>query len=264
MKQTDGYFAEHKQYFLHALKSAKSNILWIFTSYLGFAGITVLLGLIARELLLRWQVPLSALDTQTLAQGTVDQLENAATLLRNFLVFGIVMIVFLVILMIINWSLFQGLINNKLAGKMQTLTFLFKFCGLNLIWMGIWIIIFGIAYYGSNQSVTGGAIFLLWLLFVYLTNILYIEYTKHGKLVYVLKVFKIGVDHLYLLVAPLLLVFGGFFALKYLFSLITPFSVWFGIVLIVVYWAIIVMLVSYFQIYTEVILRKEKDLNKQI
>jgi len=258
MGQLVKYLEEHKHYFTKALRNSQKNILLIFVYYLGLIVMTFGIFVVSRFLLLRWQDPLATLDQQTLLQSSAEQLESAAGLLRNFIVFGILLILFFVVFTVVNWSYFQGLINNRLVGKKNTWKFLSKFSFLNLIWTLVWFLIINAAFFGSKQNLTNLAVFLLLLLYIYFTNILYIEFAKHRSMKYLYKVFKIGLDKLSVLAIPLLIFYLGFLLIRYLYVLIPSVSYGVNIGMFVIYWIVIVFLLVFFQIHSAVILEKIK------
>jgi hypothetical protein len=107
-----------------------------------------------------------------------------------FLLISTVIIVFL--LLTLNWSIFKGLNWNIAAKKKFDLKYLKKFTLLNLAWFLILILLIFLTSAGTKQNAAPIFILVITLIAVYLTNILYVLFTKESSLKAVKKTFRIA------------------------------------------------------------------------
>lgn len=260
------YIAENRELLYKSFHNARNNILVVFIYYILFLGICFGLIYISRLLLLQWQAPLQGVDPSVLVQGTAEQIESASLIIRNLIIFGIILAVFFTVFMIINWSYFQGLIYKRLMGRKLDLKYLGRFSFVNLIWIVVWFLIINLVFFGSRQNLSEIGSILLILMFIYLTNILYTQFAFNGKYADIGTTFKLGYIKGSFLLIPFVLFYGTYIVLTVLYRLVPFIDQSVNVAVFVFYIFLIIMAVCFYQIYTVEVYRsfeKEKVLKKK-
>ncbi len=208
------YYKDQWQIFLNSLK-LKKNILYVILLDLLCICATFVLSLFYSLATSKIAASLQNLDLANIAAMGAEGLEQYAALkgaMYLFLIYSAI----LFILILLAYSLFQGLIWNTVLKKRFTWKYFGKFSLLNLIWVLAWLIISILLLFILKDAVIILVILTYVLLFVmfYLTTILYVMFTKKRKMWQSIKdTFNIG-KRVHLFILPYLLVLGLFIVLN--------------------------------------------------
>lgn len=180
-----------------------------------------------------------------LAQNLLGLDQQAAsgllTSLRGFFFFLIISAILFLVLVVINWSVFKGLIWTTTANKKFNFRFFKKFLLLNLIWLPSWFLLIFLFAVIINPETS--PIFMIVTLAVafYFTNILYPLFLKENKLSNIKDAFKLGIKKIHYFLAPyaiigiLLYVISKGYSLIALSVNLNP-NVFLGVLLIFIAW----------------------------
>ncbi|MBI2208225.1 hypothetical protein HYU50_01915 [Candidatus Woesearchaeota archaeon] len=180
-----------------------------------------------------------------LAQNLLGLNQQAAssllTSVRGFFFFLIFSAILFLLLMVINWSVFKGLIWTTTADKKFNFGFFKKFLLLNLIWLPSWFLLIFLFAVIINPETS--PIFMIVTLAVafYFTNILYPLFLKENKLRIIKEAFKLGIKKIHQFIVPYAIIIILFFMILNAYNLIAirvnlnP-NVFFGILLVFIAW----------------------------
>jgi hypothetical protein len=118
--------------------------------------------------------------------------------------FAILTAIIFILLLIINWSFFQGFIYHILLEKKFSLKYFEKFLLLNLIWSVPWIILFSIILFGAKTNYLAALFYGLILFFLHSSFVLYTLFVNHKlkKLIHLKTHFKISIVKIYHFIIP--------------------------------------------------------------
>src|SRR3989338_5790668 len=140
--------------------------------------------------------------------------QAAASLLssvRGFFFYMIFLAILFLILIVIAWSIFKGMIWSVTAGKKFGLEFFKKFLLLNLIWLPAWFLLLLLAAIAIKPATAAIYLIVLSATAFYLTNILYPLFLKESRLNKIKEAFKIGIKKLHHFIIPYaVIVFLGY------------------------------------------------------
>ena len=141
--------------------------------------------------------------------------------LRGFFYLLIFTVIFLILLLIINWSLFKGL-NWSIASKRKfNLAFFKKFLLLNLAWLGSIIILVFLVAVSFNQSAVPIFLLAIFIISAYFTNILYALFMRENRFKAVKRAFALGFSKIHYFIFPYAVMVLILYVLFKLSSLIT-------------------------------------------
>ena len=179
--------------------------------------------------------------TQNLLGLNQQAASGLLTSLRGFSFFLILSAILFLVLVVINWSVFKGLIWTTTTNKKFNFKFFKKFLLLNLIWLPSWFLL--IFLFAIITTPTTAPIFMIitTIIAFYFTNILYPLFLKDNKLSKIKEAFKLGIEKIHHFIVPYAVIGVLFYIISKLHSLIAadiglnP-NVFFGILLIFITW----------------------------
>lgn len=121
---------------------------------------------------------------------------------RGFFFFMAFSAILFLLLMVINWSIFKGLIWSVVADKKFNFGFFKKFLLLNLIWLSSWFLL--IFLFAIITKPTTAPIFMTIFLVAafYFTNILYPLFLRENKIGKIKEAFKLGIKKIRYFIVP--------------------------------------------------------------
>ncbi len=181
-------------------------------------------------------------DIVSLGYESVQELVGEVRAFYYILVFSFIL---LLTAMIFLASMLKGIIWAKTTKTKVTFELISKFVGLNLIWMGFWLVMLFIDFKLVLPSLVlpfliGGAI-----ISIYFTNIIYAVFMKKHHISAIKDGTKIGITKIHLLILPYIIIFVILFLLERLFSFV-QFTYSFAVVVVIllIYAAIVRYYVS--------------------
>lgn len=165
------------------------------------AGIIQLIKIISNP----WIDKINQINPQDIIFQTETELQQITTTLRSFAIFSIIVALSFIILLIINWSFFQGLIYKILLKKRFNLKYLKKFLLLNLIWFIPWLLLFYVIISAAKLDYLIISSSILTLLFLHFSFILYTLSAESNKL-QIKKSLKLGITKLHYFIIPYILI----------------------------------------------------------
>lgn len=154
---------------------------------------------------------------ENIMELSLQEAGSLAANLRGFFFLIIFLAVFLVLLTILNWSLFKGL-NWSLAAKRKfDFKFFKRFLLLNLAWLPIWILLLLFVFIGINPDAILYFVMAVLAIAAYFSNILYALFAKESNFKSVKMAFKIAFAKMHFFVIPYVIaVFLPYILLKLL------------------------------------------------
>ncbi|MEA2038171.1 MAG: hypothetical protein U9O94_11795 [Nanoarchaeota archaeon] len=196
---TGNYFKQYLDSFRKfKLELVIFNFLFIMFAYLGF----YLMQFIVKG-------PMARLDEVENIAANIFGVEAAIAAFRNFFLVGAIAILVFFLLIILSYSLFEGLIWCRILKKKFTLEYFRRFTLLNLIWFFSFIIIASILLFGSKQSIVGVVLAVLAVVFILFSQILGVVFTQKNKLRAIKKTFSIGF-RVHRFIIPLIFILATF------------------------------------------------------
>lgn len=179
--------------------------------------------------------------TQNLLELNQQAASGLLTSVRGLFFFLIFSAVLFLVLIVVNWSVFKGLIWATAANKKFNFGFFKKFLLLNLIWLPSWFLL--IFLFAVIIEPATAPIFMAVTLIMafYFTNILYPLFLKDNKLNKIKEAFKLGIKKIHHFIVPYAVVGVLFYIISKLYSLtaanigLNP-NVFLGILLIFIAW----------------------------
>ena len=172
------------------------NILFILLIF----GITKLIAILSQG----WMDRIDSIDLSNVAFQTEAQLQSIIATLKGFVVFVILTAILFILLTILSWSITQGIIYDILAKKKLSIKYLEKFLLLNMVWFIPWLIIFFIMLLGHKSTYVIPTFYILVLIFMHFSFILYVLFAKENKIRQIKKALKIGITKIHLFILPFL------------------------------------------------------------
>ena len=145
---------------------------------------------------------------------------NLLSSVRGFFFFLVFSVILFIILMIINWSVFKGLIWSITTNKKFNLKFLKKFFLLNLIWLPFWFILIFLIAIGVKPTTAPIFMIISLALAFYLTNILYPLFLKDNKINKIREAFKLGIKKIHYFIVPYAIIIILFFIISNIYSFV--------------------------------------------
>lgn len=179
------------------------NILLVLILNLSFIIVTAALITLTKKISQPWIDKIQKVDLSNIVFQTEAQLQTIVSTLKGFILFAIFTAILFILLLITNWSLFQGIIYNILLKKRFNLKSFGKFLLLNIIWFIPWLILIFIILFGAKYFITPTLI--LMLLFLHFSFILYILFTKNNK-IKIKQSLKIGTLKIHHFIIPYILI----------------------------------------------------------
>jgi hypothetical protein len=139
---------------------------------------------------------------QTLLQLGAENAEKVVAELRAFLFLLVAMLVLMVVVIILDWTIFKGLAWCLTLKKKLNLRFFLRFFLLNLLWLGLFaalVVLFAIIF---KESIVPIHIILLGLLWMYFTNIMYVFFVKKESVKSIKKAFKVAFTKAHCFILP--------------------------------------------------------------
>lgn len=159
---------------------------------------------------------INSIDLSDIISQTEAQLQATISTLRGFALFAMLTAVLFLLLLIISWTLCQGIIYTALLKKKFSLRHFEKFLILNLIWIIPWLIlIFMILFVGKTENFIA-PILILALLFLHFSLILYTLFAKNNKLGQIKQALKLGITKIHHFIMPYLIIIITFIILSQL------------------------------------------------
>lgn len=153
------------------------------------------------------------------------QLEGIINTLRGFVIFAVLMGILFILLLIINWSLCQGIIYNILLKKGFNFKYFERFLLLNIVWLIPWWILGFVLLFGGKIGFLITPIMVLLLLFLHFSFILYILFTENNKIKQILQSLKIGITKMHYFILPYIIIVIMFIIISQLNLLKLPFFI---------------------------------------
>lgn len=129
-----------------------------------------------------WAEKINNVDLSNIALQSEAELQNIVSTLKGFAIFAILTAIIFLLLLILNWSFFQGMIYHILVKRKINLKYFEKFLLVNIIWFIPWLIIFFIILFGAKINYLSASIYALILAFLHSSFVLYTIFIKEGKL----------------------------------------------------------------------------------
>lgn len=213
------YFNESFDLFLNSFKKINIDFIYVLVYDLLFYLITGLVFFIWFILLNNQYSRLLGIDLANMFALGITYAERSVAIMKGFFLFVILSAIILTIFIILNLSLFKGLIWSRICREKFTIKFFIKFLLLNAIWIIIWLIAAVIIAVGVKVNIAQYLIILLAIVFVYFTIFLYMFFTKNKKLKAIKDAFKFGITKVHYFVLPYILVILVFILISQLYWL---------------------------------------------
>jgi len=185
---------------LNSFKKINSNIAFMAFYDLLFYSITYFLALGSFRFLEKMAASVN-LPANFLALDAMQATEVLSSL-KNFFYLLIFIAITLILLLILNWSLFKGLSWSLAAGKKFNFAFFKKFALLNLVWLGSIILLIFLVALGFKQSTLPVFLLAIFLVSVYFTNILYALFAQESSFKAIKKAFILGFAKIHYFIFP--------------------------------------------------------------
>lgn len=183
--------------------SFKSKNLWlVMLLNIVFVSVAAALMKLARIISAPWIDKLDKVDLSNIVSQSEAQLQSTISTLRGFVLFAVIAAFLLTILLIIVWSFCQGMIYNILMKKKFTFRYFEKFILLNIVWFIPWILLAVVILFGVKGEYFILPAFMLILLFLHFSFILYPLYAKENRMKQIKESIKIGIVKLHHFIIP--------------------------------------------------------------
>ena len=156
-------------------------------------------------------------DVASLGYEKAQQVLAETKSFYYLLIFSFVLLIIAVIFLA---SILKGIIWAKTTDTKVSFALISKFLGLNIIWMGFWLLLMLlIAYFIQIQLVS---IFMTaaMILGIYFTNTLYTIFMKGQKFEAILAAIKLNITKIHLFLVPYIILFLLLFIIRSLFKLL--------------------------------------------
>ncbi len=207
------YLKNNLKTYVNSFKN--KNIVIILALNILFVTITTILVKLTKTISAPWIKVLEKADLD-LALQSEAKMQELANSLRGFVLFVILTTIIFILLIIINWSFFQGVIYNILLKKKFNMKYLGKFLLLNIIWFIPWTILLFIIIAGSKANYLLISFYTTILIFIHFSSILYILFTKNSKLKEIKNALKIGILKIHHFILPYIIITITFIILSQL------------------------------------------------
>jgi hypothetical protein len=205
-KKRDGYFKCLYKEFTNSLKDAKKvvlivalyDLLFYVFLYLG----SKLIAIMTNRQLEKIQPLLGMMTTMS---ANLAELEKNLTIMKGFQAFLIIAPIIFLLFVIIDWTIFKGLIWVAILRKRFSLKYFKNFLALNLLWFIPWTILLLLVVILVRQRASAYMVLLLFILLMHLSGVLCITFTKKDKIINAIKeAFCIGIGKIHLFLVPYL------------------------------------------------------------
>ena len=199
-KKEAGFVKNNLNFFINSFKRIKLVIFLILLLDFAFYFIFIQLGNLFIKILTEKANSINL--EQSL--GSLNQQAAVSILgsLRGFFIFLIFSIMLFLIIMIVNCSLFKGIIWNLSANKRFSLKFFKKFLLLNLIWIPLWFLAILLLDVIIKPEIAIIYILILGIIAFYFTEILYPLFLKDNKIKNIKEAFRLGIKKMHYFVFP--------------------------------------------------------------
>lgn len=136
----------------------------------------------------------------------LDSAQQMLSSVKGFFFFLIFLTIAFLLFIIINWSIFKGLIWATISKRKIEKDMMINFLKLNLVWMGCWILIFVFIIFSFQDLAAAILIIIGILLFLYFSVILYTFYMRKPKKGLIKKALGFGFTKFHYYLLPLILV----------------------------------------------------------
>ncbi|MBI2654002.1 hypothetical protein HYX02_04280 [Candidatus Woesearchaeota archaeon] len=239
MKKPRTNFLEwNNKVLIFSLKKINLNIILIvFLDFLFYLSS----GLIITFWLKRVQGQINAFNLPTdIAAVGAERAQQLLGEMKNFyylLVFSFLLIVVIVIFLA---SIFKAIIWAKTTGAKVTLELVSRFLGLNLIWMGFWLVAVILVLLFVEPSSAPVFLTSIFVLSTYLTNTLYTLFMKKQRIKVVIDSIKLSFAKIHLFLLPYALIYSVFYIITKINSLLKfKYALIFANLLLLVYVAVV-------------------------
>jgi len=132
-----------------------------------------------------------------------EMAEQTLSLVKGHVISIMAYTILLLIFVFLAWTLFKGIIWNITLKKKFTLKYYNQFTLLNLLWFALWLIPVILIIISLKRKPSIIFLLLALIFIIYLTNILYILFTKKNLIKHALKnTFKIGFNKIHFFLLP--------------------------------------------------------------
>jgi len=211
------------------------NILIVAALNVLFFLTTAIIVEIVKAISKQQMIKVNSLDISNLTLQSESQLQAIAGTLKGFAIFAVLTALLFVVLLIINWSFFQGMIYHILSKRKFSLKYFEKFLLLNLIWFIPWIAIFFIILFGVKAGYLVAAFYFLIGLFLHSSFVLYTLFVKGRKLKKMVHL-KISIVKIYHFIIPYTLITITFMIISQLNLLNPHYTIIIGVYLLFFSW----------------------------
>lgn len=153
-----------------------------------------------------WIDKINKIELSNIISQSEAQLQATIGTLKGFTLFILFTAIIFILLLIISWSLCQGMIYNILLKKRFNLKYFEKFLLLNIIWFIPWIILIFIILFGGKIENFVTPIFILILLFLHFSFILYPLFTKNNRIKQIKQALRIGITKIHHYIIPYMVI----------------------------------------------------------
>ncbi len=201
-----GYLKNSIKTYVQSFNNRKILIVAILNIFLviATAALIKLTSLISQP----WLEKINKVGLSSIAAQTEAQLQAIISTLKGFALFTILTAIILILLLIINWSFFQGFIYHILLEKKFSLKYFEKFLLLNLVWSVPWITLFSIILFGAKTEYLAASFYSLILFFLHSSFVLYTLFVNNRlkTLIHLKTHFKISIAKIYHFIIPYTLI----------------------------------------------------------
>lgn len=220
--------------FISSIKKIDANILWIIILDALFYFLS---GYLTIFWLQRIQAKMSGMlipSPEALASLGYEKAQEVLGEAKAFYYLLIFSIVLLLIAIIFIASILKGVIWAKTTKTKISFGLISKFLGLNLIWMGIWFLVFFMIAMFMEPASAPLFMVIAITLSLYFTNTLYTIFMKTQRLKSIIEAVKLNITKIHLLLLPYAAIFALLYVMSRLFGLVKfPYSqTIFGLVLV--------------------------------
>lgn len=162
-------------------------------------------------------------EMMTTITTDLAQLENNLAVMKGFQNFLIIAPIIFLLFVIIDWTIFKGIIWVNILKKRFDLKYFKNFLALNLLWFIPWAILLVLVIVLVRQNASAYIVLFLFVLLMHMSGVLCIAFAKENKIINSIKqAFSIGIGKIHLFLVPytiLIILFVVVSQLGWLFKL---------------------------------------------
>lgn len=196
----EGYFKNNYNLFINSFKRIDLRIFFIAFFDLVFYFLVFLISITTFSIIQKKAFTISL--PQNIVELGAENLEKMLVAVRAFYFLLIIMLILMFLMIIIDYSIFKGLAWGFTIKRKFNFKYFLRFFLLNLIWLSIFIVLAFLFSIIFNEIAFLIYLFILLLVWIYFTNIIYTLFVKKEDIKSILKAFKLGFTKIHYFILP--------------------------------------------------------------